>query len=85
MATSVAYGSSWARDLIWAAAATYATTTATPDTFKPLVWAGIRTYTSAVTWASVVGLLTHGATAGTPKLSLLQFKFYFLSFHPLWR
>ena len=58
MATPAAYGSSQARDWIWAAAATYT------GSFNPLCWARDQTHTFAVTRDAAVGFLTQWATAG---------------------
>lgn len=57
MATPTAHGSCWARDRIRAAAAM-------PD---PLTH-----WTSAVTQAAIVRVLTHYTTAGTPKIIIFD-------------
>lgn len=61
---SVVYGNSQARDWVWAVAATYAATAATPD---PLTLARDRTYTSVATQYAIVGFLTHCGTTRTPS------------------
>ena len=57
MATLVTYGSFWTTDWIWFAAVTYTT-------------AGDQTRTSAVTWATAVGFLTHHSTVRTSLIRL---------------
>ena len=59
MAAPVAYGSSRARDWIWAAAS--AMLAALTD-----VQGQDQTFTSTVTQAAAVGFLNHCATVGTP-------------------
>ena len=65
MAVPVAYGSSRARDQIWAAAENYAITKAVQNPLTHCPEAGDRTRASAVTWAFAVGFLTHCTTVGT--------------------
>ena len=59
--TSMAYGSSWARDWIWAAAATYASCSNTRP-FNLLRGLGNQTCIFAVIRATAVGFLTDWAT-----------------------
>ena len=67
MATPATYGSSWARDWIWAPAVTYdlCLNCANARSFNPLCQAGDQTHASSVTWTIAVGF-THCTTAGTP-------------------
>ena len=65
MAAPKAYGSSWAKDWIWAAAVTYT------RPFNPLYQARNYTHSSETTQASEVGLLTHCATVGTPNVRFI--------------
>ena len=66
MATPMAYGNSWARNWIQAAAAIYATASAMPDPLTYCSRPGIKICVSVVTWATGVGFLTQCATVGTP-------------------
>ena len=61
------YGSSGARDWIWATAATYVTAAATLGSFNPLHWARGQTRISAETRATAVWFLTHWATVGISR------------------
>ena len=79
MATPTAYGSSWDRDWIWAAAVTYAVAGATPDPFNPLCEAGNQTCISIATRATAIGFSIHWATVATP----LIFRSFQLSYMPL--
>ena len=72
MAAPSAYGSSQARDLIWAGAVTCATEAATPDALTHCAGAADGTYTSAVIWATAVIFLSHGATVGTLAVWILD-------------
>ena len=72
MTTLAAYESSWAREWIWAAVATYATAVAMLDPFNPLCWARDWTHTSAATQAPVVGFLTQWTTVWTPIVEFLD-------------
>ena len=76
MATPEAYGSSLARDWIWATVTTYPAAAANSKIaasptrpFNPLLWARRQTHTSTVTRAAVVRFLIHCTTVGTPKAS----------------
>ena len=71
-----AYGSSWARDWIWAVAATYTAAAAIPDPPNPLHQAGDQTHTSTVTWAAAVGVLTHCTIAGSLEEFLIPMPSY---------
>ena len=78
MAAPMAHGSSQARDLIQAAAVTYA------GSFKPLHLARGQTQTFAATHAAAAGFLTHCTTAGTPPVMFVPMfllAFALISFH----
>ena len=71
MALPIAYGSSQAREWIWAVAETYAAAVATARSFSPLQWAGDWIHTSAVTQAAAARFLIHWATVGSPMNSYI--------------
>ena len=65
MVASTAYGSSQARDRLWA---TYATAVVAPDLLTFCTWTGIKHTPPLATWAPTVGVLTYCATGDTPQL-----------------
>ena len=66
----MAYGSSWAKDWIPAAAVTYDAATATLDP-QPTAQDKDHTHTPAATGAAAVGFLTHCTIAGTPGITTI--------------
>ena len=71
MATLAAHRSSWARDWIWAAAATYTTAVAIPEDFLKLPFSAIKKSTRSSHHGSVVTNLTsiHEDASSIPGLS----------------
>ena len=65
MATAMAYGSSWARDWIWATAGTYTAAAASLDPLTHCAGPGDGICPSIVTRSAAFGFLTHCMTAGT--------------------
>lgn len=70
MATFTAYGSSWARDGLQAAAAILCHSCGNTRSLNPLHWTEDRTYASTATRAAAVRFLTHCTTSGNSRIHL---------------
>ena len=68
MATSIAHGSSWARDPIWATTVIYVSM---PYALTHCAGPRDRTQASRMSPAAIDGFLIHCATAGTPLKTIL--------------
>ena len=67
MAAPMVYGSSWARDWIWAEIATYAAACSNSRSFNSLCQAGDRTHTSTASQVVAVRFLNHCVRVWTPQ------------------